>query len=170
MTLSVPRLDQPLVVVAGGAAMAVTALQHRAAPALAAALGLPWWEPLRPESPQVALAGLAGRGPGLVPLPIDPGLPLEGGAGHWAEALGAWRQPALLLLAGEQLNSGLPAAMTALLLQWRVPLLGLVQADGPWEAPARRGDGLPWLGNLDGAEGLDLALALELRWHQIGAD
>ena len=74
----------------------------------------------------------------------------------------------MLLLAGEQLNSGLPAAMTALLLQWRVPLLGLVQADGPWEAPARRGDGLPWLGNLDGAEGL--ALALELRWRQIGAD
>ena len=168
MTLSVPRLDQPLVVVAGGAAMAVTALQHRAAPALATALDLPWWEPLRPQSPQVALAGLAGRGPCLVPLPIDPGLPLEGGAGHWAEALGAWRQPALLLLAGEQLNSGLPAAMTALLLQWRVPLLGLVQADGHWEAPARRGDGLPWLGNLEGAEGL--ALALELRWRQIGAD
>ena len=59
MTLSVPRLDQPLVVVAGGAAMAVTALQSRAAPALAAALGLPWWEPLRPQSPQVALAALA---------------------------------------------------------------------------------------------------------------
>ena len=168
MTLSVPRLDQPLVVVAGGAAMAVTALQHRAAPALATALDLPWWEPLRPQSPQAALAALAGRGPGLVPLPIDPGLPLEGGAGHWAEALGAWRQPALLLLAGEQLNSGLAAAMTALLLQWRVPLLGLVQADGHWEAPARRGDGLPWLGNLEGAEGL--ALALELRWRQIGAD
>ena len=168
MTLPVPRLDQPLVVVAGGAAMAVTALQHMAAPVLATALGLSWREPLRPESPQVALAALAGRGSGLVPLPIDPGLPLEGGAGHWAEALGAWRQPALLLLAGEQLNSGLPAAMTALLLQWRVPLLGLVQADGHWEAPARRGDGLPWLGNLDGAEGL--ALALELRWRQIGAD
>lgn len=168
MTLSMPRLDQPLVVVAGGAAMAVTALQHRAAPALATALDLALWEPLRPERPQAALAALAGRGPGLVPLPIDPGLPLVGGAGHWAEALGAWRQPALLLLAGEQLNSGLPAAMTALLLQWRVPLLGLVQADGPWEAPTRRGDGLPWLGNLDGAEGL--ALALELRWRQIGAD
>ena len=121
-------------------------------------------------SASVRRSPLSGRGPGLVPLPIDPGLPLEGGAGHWAEALGAWRQPALLLLAGEQLNSGLPAAMTALLLQWRVPLLGLVQADGPWEAPARRGDGLPWLGNLDGAEGLDLALALELRWRQIGAD
>lgn len=58
--------------------------------------------------------------------------------------------------------------MTALLLQWRVPLLGLVQADGPWEPAARRADGLPWLGGLDQAE--QLALALELSWRRIGTE
>jgi len=168
MTLSLPGSAQSLVVVAGGETGAVTALLHRAAPALAAALDRPWGEPLGPDNPQEALVNLAGRPPGLVPLPIDPGLPLEGGAGHWAEQLGAWRQPALLLLAGEQLRSGLPAAMTALLLQWRVPLLGLVQADGPWEPAARRADGLPWLGGLDQAE--QLALALELSWRRIGTE
>jgi len=108
-----------------------------------------------------------------VPLPLDPGLPLPV-AGHWAEALGAWRQPVVLLLAGDQLDSGLPAAMVALLHQWQVPLAGLVQWGGAWDAEARRGDGLPWLGWLapeggepDDAEPGQLARALERRWRQI---
>jgi len=121
MTLPRPGMQRPLVLVAAGPAAAVIALQQQAGPPLASALGLPWCEPLADRAPQQALAPLAQQGPGLVPLPLDPGLPLPG-AGHWAEALGAWRQPVLLLLAGDQLDSGLPAAMAALLHQWQVPL------------------------------------------------
>jgi hypothetical protein len=80
----------------------------------------------------------------------------------------------VLLLAGDQLDSGLPAAMVALLHQWQVPLAGLVQWGGAWDAEARRGDGLPWLGWLapeggepDDAEPGQLARALERRWRQI---
>ncbi|MBD2423745.1 hypothetical protein [Cyanobium sp. FACHB-13342] len=166
-------MPRPLVLVAAGPAAAVIALQQQAGPPLASALGLPWCGPLADRVPQLALAPLAQQGPGLVPLPLDPGLPLPG-VGHWAEALGAWRQPVLLLLAGDQLHSGLPAAMVALLLQWQVPLAGLVQWGGSWDREARRADGLPWLGwlppegaELDGAERGQLARALELRWRQI---
>jgi len=168
MTLSRPGLPRPLVLVAAGPAAAVIALQQQAGPPLASALGLPWCEPLADQAPQLALAPLAHQGPGLVPLPLDPGWPLPG-AGHWAEALGAWRQPVLLLLAADQLDSGLPAAMVALLHQWQVPLAGLVQWGGAWDGDARRGDGLPWLGRLtpERNEPGALALALERRWRQI---
>ena len=171
MTLSKPGLPRSLVLVATGPAAAVVALQHPLGPLLARALGMPLSAPLDPQDPQRALAGLAAQGPCLVPLPVDPGLPLNG-AGHWAEALGAWRQPVLLLLAGEQLESGLPAAMVALLHQWQVPLVGLVQGDGAWDPEARRGDGLPWLGGLDPATGEagTLAAALALRWRQIASN
>ncbi len=161
MTLTRPGWQCPLVLVGAGSAAAVAALQAEAGPSLASALGLPWREPLATEQPPHSLASLADHGPGLVPLPLDPGLALQG-FGHWAEALGAWRQPVLLLLAAEQMKTGLPAAMTALLAQWRVPLGGLVQAGGPWQPDLRRGDGLPWLGTLE--EPGDLAAALALRW------
>jgi hypothetical protein len=76
--------------------------------------------------------------------------------------VGAWRQPALLLLDVDQQESGLPAAMTALLRQAAVPLVGLVQWGLPWQGGLRRRDGLPWLGVLPaaGEAGEDLALAL----------
>ncbi len=171
MMLSRAVLPQSLVLVAAGPAVAVDALQHQLGPQLAKVLGLAWREPLDPLEPQRALAGLAEQGPGLVPLPVDPGWPLNG-AGHWAEALGAWRQPVLLLLAGEQLQTGLPAAMVALFHQWQVPLVGLVQGDAAWDPDVRRGDGLPWLGGLDPATGESgtLAAALALRWRQIATD
>ena len=103
----------------------------------------------------------------LKPLPLDPGLLLDGGH-HWAETLGAWRQPCLMLLAAEQLNSGQPAASVALLAQWQVPLVGLVQADGRWQEQAHRREPLPWLGGLGGD--LDaLAAATTLRWQQLNA-
>ncbi|MBW4531461.1 MAG: hypothetical protein KME02_12330 [Aphanothece saxicola GSE-SYN-MK-01-06B] len=113
---------------------------------LAAAEGVP----LRPlagaDDPDVGLAALtAVPGPWLTALPLDPGLPLARG-GSWAEALGAWRQPCLLVLRSEQMATGLPAAGTALLQHWRVPLAGLVQVGGDWQPAMRRRDGLPWLG------------------------
>ena len=100
--------------------------------------------------------------------------------------LGAWRQPSLLVLDHIQLATGLPAAGTALLQRWQVPLVGLIQWGGPWNPVARRQDGLPWLGCLAGqpaeqpAEQVDssgvaltevedetLGLRLRWRWAQL---
>jgi hypothetical protein len=127
--------------------------------------------PLRPLSldlpPPQALAELGGgRSTRLPPawlaaLPHDPGLPLQDG-GSWAEALGAWRQPTALLLDGDQLATGIPAAFTALLRHWQVPLLGLIQWGGRWDPEARRRDGLPWLGAL--------ALSADLAGAEVGVD
>jgi hypothetical protein len=100
------------------------------------------------EQPASALAELLRQPSGwLAPLPLDPGLPLDDGS--WAEALGAWRQPTVLVVEAPQLATGLPAAATALLERWGVPLVGLIQWGGPWDGERRRRDGLPWLGWLD---------------------
>ncbi len=116
---------------------------------LAAAEGVALRELAGAADPDAGLAALtatgAATGPWVAALPLDPGLPLERG-GSWAEALGAWRQPCLLVLRGEQLDTGLPAAGAALLERWRVPLAGLVQVGGDWQPAMRRRDGLPWLG------------------------
>jgi len=179
------------VLLAAGAPAAVAALQAQAAPTLASALALSLVAPLDPQQPDHALAALAlpagakGSAAALAPLPRDPGHPLDDGR-HWAEALGAWRQPALLVIPAAQLASGLPSAATALLRQWQVPLVGLLQWGGTWQAEARRRDGLPWLGHLpelrpaqtdaepgrdDGGGGDDggsqLAAAVALRWRQL---
>ncbi|MDM7953598.1 MAG: hypothetical protein QUV07_10360 [Cyanobium sp. CZS 25K] len=117
---------------------------------LAAAEGVALRQLAGAGDPDGALAALtseeaAAAGPWLAALPVDPGLPLERG-GSWAEALGAWRQPCLLVVRGEQLDTGLPAAGAALLERWRVPLAGLLQVGGDWQPMLRRRDGLPWLG------------------------
>lgn len=149
-----------LVLTGCGSAEALAALFADAAPALARRLALPLrpWPGTPEDSPQQPLARLAeavavapssrsGPEGWLSALPLDPGLPLADG-GSWAEALAAWRQPTVLLLPAAALDSGLPAAATALQRLWRVPLLGLLQVDGPWDGEARRRDGLPWLGGL----------------------
>jgi hypothetical protein len=156
-----------LVLLAAGPAAAVAGLQAQVAPALAEALDLPLLEPLNPLGADAALAALAEGLPGLVPLPRDPGLPLVDGR-HWAAVLGAWRQPALVVLAAEQLHTGLPAALSALLAQWQVPCLGLVQWGGTWQPQQRRLEGLPWLGSLSASKDPDAAAALRsasgVRW------
>lgn len=120
-------------------------------------------------SPLAEALGL-NLGEGLIPLELDPGLPLAQG-GHWAERLGSRRQCSLLLIPAPLLSTGAAAAAAALLLQWRVPLLGLVQWGGPWDQAARRGDGLPWLGWLqsdpDDGQRAALRLACALRWRQL---
>lgn len=130
-----------------------------------------------PVDPDAALAVLAASpGAWLAPLTLDPGLALP--RGSWAEALGAWRQPVLLLVGSAQPSTGLPAAATALLLQRGVPLVGLIQWGGAWDGEERRRDGLPWLGWLDAqataapGSAIDdgeavLLAALELRWRRI---
>lgn len=133
-------------------------------------------------SPDAALAGigqkaeLCGGGGWLASLEADVGQALADGR-SWAEVLGAWRQPALLVIPAAQLSSGVPAAATALLRHWQVPMVGLLQWGGSWQAEARRRDGLPWLGLLpandqddpgqDTDHGRSLAAALALRWRQL---
>lgn len=138
-----------------------------------------------------ALQASASQRPGgwMAPLTVDPGLTLAEGI-CWAQVLGAWRQPVVLVIPAGQLASGLAAAGTALLRQWGVPLVGLLQWEGAWNAADRRADGLPWLGRLSGEatpgagsgpsdadggsdrgsdreEEVSLAAALALRWRQL---
>jgi hypothetical protein len=136
---------------------------------LSEATGIPLRLIRQPHAPPEALADLlTAPGPWLAPLPLDPGLAMA--QGSWAEALGAWRQPTLLVVDQGQLLTGLPAAATALLERWSVPLLGLIQWEGRWDASERRRDGLSWLGQLGDAEvpdpDADPAALLRLSWNQ----
>ena len=146
---------------------APAALLPAVAQRLSEATGLPLRLIPQPHSPPEALADLlTAPGPWLAPLPLDPGLAMA--QGSWAEALGAWRQPTLLVVDHGQLPTGIPAAATALLQRWSVPLLGLIQWEGSWDASARRRDGLPWLGQLGDAAhpDADPAAVLRLSWSQ----
>ena len=138
--------------------------------------------------PQRLLAALAEEpGPWLWPLAADPGAFL-GAEGSWAEALGAWRQPTLLIIPAAAAATGPAAAYHALLQIQGVPVLGLIQWGGPWLAADRRRDGLPWLGwladpqdpaafeNQDQEQdqaweaAVDLARALQLASHHLDLD
>jgi hypothetical protein len=134
------------------------------------------------DDPAAVLAAMADHAPGwLLPLPIDPGQELNRG-GCWAEALAAWRQPALLLLP-QQAPAGAPRAYDALLRSAGVPLLGLVQLGGTWAPALRHRDGLPWLGWVPAMEpepagtlgasaddaAVQLLAACRRRWRQISA-
>jgi hypothetical protein len=162
---------EKLVLLAHGSADQVLALQRLAGPRLAKALDLPWAGCSDAGDPSALLADLPA---GLVALPLDPGQTLSAGE-HWAEALGAWRQPALVVVTAVQASSGVPAASAALLRQQGVPLVGLVQWGGPWEAERRRREGLPWLGWLTADDqparadledqAAALAAAVRLRWR-----
>jgi hypothetical protein len=146
-----PRI---LTLTAFGTPAAVIDLLRARGPELASAMGLTL-RTLSPETPpNLALQairdpGSQGSGRLLLTIPQDPGVPLPGG-GCWAEILGAWRQPTLVILSAEQLSTGWPAAATALLQHHRVPLVGLIQSSGHWDAEKRRQDGLPWLGPVNG--------------------
>lgn len=187
MTFSPRAVTGPVVLVSAGTAAAVGARLALAAPLLAAALGLPlgpslelepslepeptpWLEPH--QDPDRALAALQEQrqAAGLWCLGLDPGLSLADGR-PWAQALGAWRQPTLLLLEAAQLDTGVAAATTALLQQHGVPLLGLLQWGEPWRPELRRREGLPWLGALDPAgvvESGALRRALALQGAALG--
>jgi hypothetical protein len=152
-----------LLVALGGGEEPATMLP--AAEHLSGTLELPLLEVEDPAEPERSLERLCGHSGGwLAPLHHDMGRPLPRG-GCWAEALGAWRQPVAVAIPPAQLATGLPAAATALLRSWRVPLLGLVQSGGAWRPAERRRDGLPWLGSL-GSEA-DPAPALLLQWHRL---
>jgi hypothetical protein len=134
------------------------------------------------DDPSVVLQGLSREQSGwLLPLSLDPGQDLAL-PGCWADALGAWRQPVLLLVpstesAAESKSAAAPMgaarAYHALLQAAGVPLLGLVQVQGTWQPQQRRCDGLPWLGWLapEGDPEPDLALraAAAARWRTVSA-
>ena len=89
----------------------------------------------------------------------------------WLEALADWRLPTLLLASVDP-DGGMPgsaAAHVALCRQLGVPLIGLVQLQGPWDTTARRRDGLPWCGRIpehdhpQHQDGLDALVDLIIR-------
>ena len=90
----------------------------------------------------------------------------------WLEALADWRQPVLLLVAGEADGgvSGAAAAYTALCRNLGLQLLGLVQLQGPWDGASRRRDGLPWLGWIPDADSADHELGLDALAQRIRAE
>ena len=84
---------------------------------------------------------------GLVQLIGDPGISHPSGA-NWIEALGAWKQPTILIATPTPKGEipGTAMAYTALCREFSVPLLGLVQYGGCWDPDLRKLDGLPWCG------------------------
>lgn len=168
MTFSGLREGPSLLLLATGPQAEVAARLAEAAPVLARELGLPLLPAPAPgQDPDQALAALAAAGSaaGLSWLGVDPGMVLCDGR-VWAQVLGAWRQPALLLIGAGQLATGTAAATTALLQRHQVPLGGLIQWGEPWQPELRRRDGLPWLGPvgpLGQPEQGDLRLALALQ-------
>ena len=85
---------------------------------------------------------------GLVRLSGDAARPTPQGDASWLQALADWRQPVLLLTIADSDGAipGTAPAYAALCRELHVPLLGLVQLQGRWNGPARRKDGLNWLG------------------------
>lgn len=75
----------------------------------------------------------------------------------WCELWAAWRLPVVLALPCSERIAAEAALHEALLQRRGVPLLGLLQVGGGWDATQRRRDALPWLGCWDPAEPLDLA-------------
>lgn len=148
--MSVSRFSPapPLVLVSCGPPEAIAQRLPALAEDLASRLGwslFPLGEGPDPQtlrSLQVAAGEVGGP---LAILPVDPGRWMVG-QGTWAEALGAWRQPVLVVLPSMEHRSGTAAALVALLRQEGVPLVGLLQLGGDWSAEDRRRDGLPWLG------------------------
>ena len=109
---------------------------------------------------------------GLVRLSGDAARPTPQGDNSWLQSLADWRQTVLLLTTADHDGAipGMAPAYAALCRELHVPLLGLVQLEGNWNGPARRRDGLSWLGWIpdahhpDQAECVD-ALARRLRLH-----
>ena len=70
------------------------------------------------------------------------------------EALAAWRIPVLMLAQPRPDGrfAGIVPASVAFARELKLPLLGLVQLGGNWDSAARRTDGLPWCGCLQGPD------------------
>ena len=95
----------------------------------------------------------------------------ESGEGSWLEALASWRVPVLMFAEPRKDGrfAGIVPGSVALSRELNVALLGLVQLGGSWSRSARRADGLPWCGCLQGPdEDLSgLISCLQSRWAQV---
>ena len=100
------------------------------------------------ESPRQHLAALP-KQKGLVQLSGDAAM-LHPEGMSWLEALGAWRQPTVLIVA-PLLSGDIPGvapAYVSLCKNLAVPLVGILQLGGAWDISNRKADGLPWCGLL----------------------
>ena len=133
----------------------------RACEAIAASCGCGLLSYACGESPHNVLASIGATGD-LVRLCGDAAR-FDPDGGSWLEALADWRQPVLLLVPGDA-DGGIPGvgpAYAALCRELKVPLVGLAQLQGAWDATERRKDGLPWRGWIPAAEHQDYNDAVE---------
>ena len=133
----------------------------RACEAIAASCGCGLLSYACGESPHKVLASIGATGD-LVRLCGDAAR-FDRDGGSWLEALADWRQPVLLLVPGDA-DGGIPGvgpAYAALCHELKVPLVGLAQLQGAWDATERRKDGLPWRGWIPAAEHQDYNDAVE---------
>ena len=133
----------------------------RACEAIAASCGCGLLSYACGESPHKVLASIGATGD-LVRLCGDAAR-FDPDGGSWLEALADWRQPVLLLVPGDA-DGGIPGvgpAYAALCRELKVPLVGLAQLQGAWDATERRKDGLPWRGWIPAAEHQDYNDAVE---------
>ena len=100
---------------------------------------------------------------GLVRLSGDAARSTPQGDASWLQALADWRQTVLLLTTADSdgVIPGTAAAYAALCRELHVPMLGLVQLQGPWNGAARRRDGLSWVGWIPDQDHPDQAECLE---------
>ena len=150
-------MSQNLLVVIGAGAL--PELQMSAAcRSLAAEIGAVLLEESCSRSPHPMLGHLTSEicdsiGLTLLSLNGDVGVD-ESCEGSWIDALASWRIP-VLMLAEPRSDGRFPGfvpAFVAFARELNLSLLGLVQLGGDWDAPARRTDGLPWCGCLQGPD------------------
>lgn len=98
----------------------------------------------------------------------------ECGEGSWLEALACWHLPVLMLAEPRKDGrfAGIVPGSVALARSLHVELLGLVQLGGAWSRSARRADGLPWCGCLQGPDDdpCGLISCLRSRWAQVARE
>nr|AUG32729.1 hypothetical protein PLO_756 [Paulinella longichromatophora] len=97
---------------------------------------------------------------------------------EWSKALGATKQPCILLLSDTEgfSISSKAAAHQALLEKYGAPFIGILQIGGTWNPVERRCDGLAWCGWWQGFEAssiskeiseLETSFLIRKRWSQV---
>ena len=166
-----------------GAGTLGTGAMTAACRSLAEAFGATLMEQTSDAAPHPCLQGITSRStdgplePKLLRVSGDVAVD-ECGEGSWLEALACWHVPVLMLVEPRDDGrfAGIVPASVALARSLHVELLGLVQLGGTWNRAARRADGLPWCGCLQGADDdlCGLISCLRTRWAQVargeGAD
>ncbi len=129
-----------------GAGLLPESKMFKASLALSKAWGRRLIEFHRKDDPNKILGQLSNDGR-LALLTGDPAV-LNSFGQTWLEALGAWRNPTILIVSPLESGEipGTAAAYAALCKTLSVPLIGIIQLGGSWEDHPRRLDNLPWCG------------------------